>query len=166
MDERILEGGCGCGAVRYRLAGDPITVNNCYCTFCQRQTGSTSVVNAFYESDRIHVTGELTEHVVTAGSGYPHVIRRCAECGTAIISHYARFGRLGAGVRVGTLDDAAALRPNAAIFTASRMPWVTLPQDIPSFEGGYRPADFLSVEALERFRVLAERKDAHQDAAA
>lgn len=53
MGEELREGGCGCGAVRYRVEGDPIFVNNCHCTQCQHQTGSTSVVNAFFESERV-----------------------------------------------------------------------------------------------------------------
>ncbi len=159
MSDRILAGGCACGAVRYRVEGEPISVNNCYCTYCQRQTGSTSVVNAFYESDRIAIlSGDFVEHVVEGASGQPHIIRRCASCGTAVLSHYARFGRLGAGLRVGTLDDPGAVRPHAAIFTASRMPWVTLPEGIPAFEQGYVPAELLPTENFARFEALAKRK--------
>jgi hypothetical protein len=35
---------------------------------------------------------------------------------------------------------------------------VTLPEGVPAFEGGYDAADFLSAEALERFRALAARQ--------
>jgi len=63
MPETILTGGCGCGHVRYRVHGEPIFVNNCHCRRCQQQTGSTSVVNAFYESERVELLGgALTEH--------------------------------------------------------------------------------------------------------
>ena len=40
MASKTLEGGCGCGAVRYRLTDEPIFVNNCHCRLCQRQTGT------------------------------------------------------------------------------------------------------------------------------
>jgi hypothetical protein len=54
MSEDIIrEGGCACGAVRYRVSGEPINVNNCHCRQCQCQTGSTSVVNAFFEAERV-----------------------------------------------------------------------------------------------------------------
>ena len=70
MADAIREGGCGGGHVRYRVEGEPIFVNNCHCRLCQRQTGSTSVVNAFFESERVTLLeGELTDHTVTAGSG-------------------------------------------------------------------------------------------------
>ncbi|HEX7823138.1 MAG TPA: GFA family protein [Sphingobium sp.] len=133
---------------------------------CQRQTGSTSVVNVFYESDRIIPSGAVIEHVVEAGIGQPHIVRRYASCGTAILSHYARFGRLSAGLRAGTPDDPGAMRPSAAIFTASRMPWVVLPEGVPAFEAHYRPSDFLPEASLSRFRALAARQDALKDVAA
>ncbi len=155
------QGGCACDAVRYEVEGDPIFVNNCHCTLCQRQTGSTSVVNAFFESERIAVTqGELAEHVVTSGSGGPHTICRCPGCGTAILSYYPRLGRLGAGLRVGTLDDPGTLRPDAVIFTASAMPWVSFPEGIPTFEQTYSPAEVLPPERLERLLAMVERRKA------
>ena len=120
MADTVREGGCGCGAVRYRVEGEPIFVNNCHCRLCQRQTGSTSVVNAFFEGERVTLLqGALRDHVVTAGSGGSHTIRRCGECGAALWSVYPRLGSLGVGVRVGTLDDPDAWRPDAAIFTES-----------------------------------------------
>lgn len=155
------EGGCACGAVRYRVEGDPIFVNNCHCTLCQRQTGSTSVVNAFFESERIILTqGELGDYVVTSGSGGPHTICRCGKCGTAILSYYPRLGRLGAGLRVGTLDNPGAFPPDAIIFTASAMPWVSFPETIPTFEQTYTPADLLPPERLERLMAMVERRKA------
>jgi hypothetical protein len=160
-DEIMQDGGCACGAVRYRVRGEPINVNNCHCTLCQRQTGSTSVVNAFFEADRVTIlSGELSENTVTAGSGNPHVIRRCARCGTALFSHYSRFGRLGMGVRVGSLDDSAAFQPDAVVFAGNRMPWVELPVGIPAFENYYDPRELLPPERFARLAALVERRSA------
>lgn len=156
-----LEGGCACGAVRYRVAADPIFVNTCYCTLCQRQTGGTNVVNLFVERERLEqLSGETTSHVVAAGSGGPHEIVRCAACGTALWSFYPRFGRTGAGVRVPTLDTPARVRPDAAVFVADRLPWVPLPEGIPQFEQYYSPAELLPPERVARLRALAARKTA------
>ncbi|WP_333605099.1 GFA family protein [Novosphingobium sp.] len=161
MTDTLHEGGCGCGALRYRVRGEPIFVNNCHCTQCQHQTGSTSVVNAFYESDRIEiVSGTLSEHEVKAGSGGPHAICRCGQCGTAVLSYYPRLGRLGAGLRVGTLDDPSWVRPDAVIFVSEKMPWVALPEGIPAFETTYNFADVLPPERVARMGALMERRKA------
>lgn len=160
-EETIREGGCGCGQVRYRLRGEPIFVNNCHCRLCQQQTGSTSVVNMFLEAERVELLqGDLTEHTVTAGSGGPHVIWRCAGCGSALWSIYPRLGRLGLGVRAGTLDDPGSVTPDAVIFTDSKMPWVTLPDGIPSFAATYNPYELLPPERSARLQTMLERRKA------
>lgn len=156
MADSVKEGGCACGALRYQLCGEPIFVNNCHCRQCQQQTGSTSVVNMFYEMERVTVlSGESSRHMLKSGSGGTHVIVRCAACGTALWSHYPGFGEHGAGVRAGTLDDPSTIIPDAVIYTAERMPWVTLPDDIPVFEGYYKPADVLPPERFARLKALA-----------
>jgi hypothetical protein len=161
MVDEIREGGCGCGAVRYRVSGAPIFVNNCHCRQCQQQTGSTSVVNAFFEAERVMLlSGELTEHTVKAGSGGPHVIVRCAACGAALWSYYPRLGRLGLGLRMGTLDEPGAFTPDAVIYTGEAMPWVAFPEGIPRFEVAYRHADVLPPERMARMVALAERSKA------
>jgi hypothetical protein len=157
----LRKGGCACGSLRFEAQGEPIFVNNCHCTLCQRQTGGTGVVNAFYESDRITVLqGELTEHPLKGGSGGEHVICRCAECGTAVFSYYPRVGRLGAGIRAGSFDDPSPFAPTAVVFTAYKMTWVTLPEGIPAFEEYYNPKELFSEEAFGRLMALVERKAA------
>lgn len=161
MAECVREGGCACGAARYRVIGEPIFVNNCHCRLCQRQTGSTSVVNAFFESERLTVSaGELTEHTLKGGSGGDHTICRCVECGTALFSYYPRVGRLGAGIRVGSFDEPDGFTPTAVVFTESKMPWVALPEGIPAFEQYYNPAELLAPEQFERLRALITRRAA------
>ncbi|MCB2044938.1 MAG: GFA family protein [Sphingomonadaceae bacterium] len=161
MNEAVREGGCACGHVRYRVAGEPMMVHNCHCRLCQQQTGSTSVVNAFFESERIELlTGELTRHVVQGGSGKSHTIFRCTQCGTAIWSQYSRLGSLSSGLRAGTLDDPGSVTPDVVIFTASKMPWVTLPEGIPAFPAYYDFAEVLPPDRLARLQALVARRQA------
>ena len=161
MTDTLREGGCSCGHVRYRVAGEPIFVNNCHCRLCQQQTGSTSVVNAFFEGDRVELRrGELTEHEVKTGSGRAHTICRCKACGTALWSYYGRLGRLSYGVRAGTLDEADSVTPDVVIFTESKMPWVALPEGIPAFEQYYDFAKVLAPDKLDRLMTLVARREA------
>ena len=103
--------------------------------------------------------GELTEHAVRGRQRRAHTICRCAACGTALFSYYPRFGRLGAGIRVGHASTIPPpSRPTAVVFTASKMPWVALPEGIPAFEAYYNPKDVLSEENFARLIALIERK--------
>lgn len=161
MAEAVREGGCGCGAARYQVTGEPIMVHNCHCRLCQQQTGSTSVVNAFFETDRLTLTqGELSDHVLPTGSGMTQTIRRCAACGTALWGHHHRLGRLALGLRVGTLDNPDSVRPDVVIFTESKMPWVPLPEGIPAFAQAYDFREVLPPESQARLMALAERRKA------
>jgi len=129
-----MEGGCSCGEVRYRLGAKPMFVHCCHCLDCQRQTGSAFVLNALIETELVEVlSGAPIAVAVPTDSGRPHDIHRCPKCQIAVWSDYGRRGGLRF-VRVGTLDDPTALKPDVHIFTRSKQPWVGLPADVPAFE--------------------------------
>jgi len=108
-----LAGGCACGAVRYRLGSAPMFVHCCHCRDCQRQTGSAFVINAIIETERITLlSGDPAPVAMPTDSGHPHEIYRCPACQTALWSDYGGRPALRF-VRVGTLDDPAALPPDA-----------------------------------------------------
>jgi hypothetical protein len=150
-----LEGGCACGAVRYRLASPPMFVNCCHCRECQRQTGSAFVINAIIETSNIELLSGAPEPVsVPTDSGRPHDIYRCPRCRVALWSDYSRRPGLRF-VRVGTLDDPGALSPNAHIFTRSKLPWVRLPPDMPAFEIYYDMKTLWPAASLARRKAAA-----------
>ena len=87
--DHIQDGGCACGAVRYRLKSKPMFVHCCHCRDCQRQTGTAFVLNALIEADRIAMlAGEAQPTAVPTDSAKPHRIFRCPSCQTAVWSEY------------------------------------------------------------------------------
>lgn len=147
----MLEGGCSCGAVRYRLTTKPMIVHCCHCRDCQRQTGGAFAVNALIETDRIEMLGEAPVAIsMPTDSGRPHLIERCPKCQVAVWSDYGARGWMKF-VRATTLDDPGACPPDVHIFTRSKLPWVGLPPDVPAFEVFYaQMSDVWSDEALAR----------------
>jgi len=149
----VLEGGCFCKTVRYRLTSAPMIVHCCHCLNCQSQTGSAFAINAIIETDRIEMLcGEPAVTELQSGGGGPHDVYRCPDCLTAVWSDYGRRPGLRF-VRVGTLDDPSALPPDVHIFTRSKQPWVGLPENIPTFEVFYEPKQVWSAESRERRRA-------------
>jgi hypothetical protein len=149
-----LEGGCACGAVRYRLESAPMFVHCCHCRDCQRQTGSAFVLNALIETDRIALLAGDPEPVpVPTDSGRPHDIWRCKGCRTALWSNYGGRAKLRF-VRVGTLDDPTALTPDVHIYTRSKLPWIRLPERVPAFEAYYDSQSLWPPASLERRRAI------------
>jgi hypothetical protein len=147
-----LEGGCACGAVRYRLTAAPMFVHCCHCLDCQRQTGSAFVLNALIETGHIELLQGAPRPVgVPTDSGRPHDIYRCPECQTALWSDYG--GRpLLRFVRIGTLDSPSALKPDVHIYTRSKLAWVGLPDDVPAFEVFYDREALWPAASRERLR--------------
>jgi hypothetical protein len=152
--EHVLEGGCACGAVRFRLLTTPMLVHCCHCRDCQRQTGSAFVINALIETDRIALLAGAPEPVpVPTDSGRPHDIHRCPVCRVAIWSDYGGRPALRF-VRVSTLDVPAALPPDVHIYTRSRLPWVALPAGVPTFAEYYELERVWPAESLARRRAI------------
>jgi hypothetical protein len=124
-----LEGGCACGAVRYRLETSRLFVNCCHCHWCQREAGASFALNALIESDQVTSLGREPELVGTpSASGKGQLIARCPVCHVAVWSHYAGSGPFVKFIRVGTLDQPDLLPPDIHIYTASKQPWVVLPE--------------------------------------
>jgi hypothetical protein len=147
------EGGCACGAVRYRLASEPLFVHCCHCLNCQRQTGSAFAVNLLIEAGRVELlAGDPQPVDVPRDDGSTQRIYRCPTCQVAVFSEYGlpeiRF------VRAGTLDEPSAVMPDVHIYTRSKLPWVTLPDSVPAFEVYYDTKALWSAASLERLRAV------------
>ncbi|MBV9288634.1 MAG: GFA family protein [Hyphomicrobiales bacterium] len=149
-----LEGGCACDGARYRLLSKPMFVHCCHCRDCQRQTGSAFVINALIETDRVRMLLGETEGVsVPTDSGRLHVIHRCPACKVALWSHYGGRQALSF-IRVGALDEPAALPPDVHIYTRSKLPWVALPAGVPAFEAYYDSKRLWPENSLERRKAI------------
>lgn len=148
------DGRCACGAVRYRLHGEPMFVHCCHCLDCQRQTGSAFALNALIETDRIEMLhGAPQDIAVPTDSGRPHRIFRCPSCQTAVWSEYGGIAALSF-VRVGTLDEPSSIAPTVHIYTRSKQPWVQLPEGIPAFEAYYDSKKLWPAESLARRKTI------------
>ncbi len=150
-----FEGACACGEVRYRMLSKPLYVHCCHCRWCQRETGSAFVLNAFLETDRLELlSGDVCKVKIPSASGNGQVIARCPGCQIALWSHYSGLGDNMSMVRVGTLNDPDSMPPDMHIYTASKQPWVVLPDDVPAVPEYYRRSQFWSDESLARREAL------------
>ncbi len=147
------DGGCACGALRYRLTSEPLFVHCCHCLNCQRQTGSAFVINLLIETGHVEVVAGTVHRVdVPRDDGTTQVIFRCPRCEVAVFSEYGprevRF------VRGGTLDHPTDLTPDVHIFTRSKVGWVTLPPGTPAFEAYYDPEELWPAGSLRRLQAV------------
>lgn len=151
-----LTGGCACGAIRYTLTNTPLIVHACHCRDCQRVTGSAFALNLWIERKFVVASGAepVAFPVPPGGSGKPHDVFRCANCGTALWNKYHAAPGDTVLLCGGSLDDPAAVAPDVHIFTRSKAPWLDLPQGARVFAGFYKIAEVWPPESLERWQAL------------
>ena len=154
-------GGCSCGNIRYELIGEPMFTHCCHCHLCQQITGSAFITNTLIEGTNFKLTsGKLTSFIGASGSGRGHTIKRCPDCGDPIVSYFGGTEHL-AVFKAGTLDNPNLAPPEAHIFVESKVDWLQIPDDTPSFKAFYNfeetwPADaFLR---LQKIRKLQQQK--------
>lgn len=100
------EGGCLCGAVRYSTTGEPSRVHVCFCTFCQRASGSIANVEPVFDrtAHQLICGTPATYSLPSGGSGKLITISFCSTCGTKLFQEFERFPSIRA-VYAGTFDD-------------------------------------------------------------
>lgn len=153
-----LCGGCACGALRFRLRGEPLVVHACHCRDCQRASGSACALNLWIESERLLCEGPAPRsRVLPAGSGKPQELFFCGGCGTTLWSRYHAVPGHTLFVRGGVLDAPALVTPDIHIFTRTRLPWLALPAGALSFEAMYEPRRVWPAERYARLRAHIDR---------
>lgn len=103
---KLGQGGCLCGALRYRVTAPPLWVTVCFCRFCQRATGAQGMVEPIFDLDAFAQTrGTPRSYThVSEGSGKDVHIHFCETCGSKTHLTFERWpDRLG--VCAGSFDD-------------------------------------------------------------
>ena len=129
-------GGCLCGAVRYRIRGDPARYSVCHCRYCQRRTGSAFGLAVIFNKDQVEVSGTTTafEHR-SDESGRWLKVHFCPRCGTTVVETTEKSpGTII--VQGGTFDNPDAFTPGQHIWARSAQHWVPL-GDIARHEKSY-----------------------------
>ena len=125
----IREGGCLCGAVRFRCEGEPINVRTCHCRNCQKAMGSPFFARALFPQTALSVEGETDRYPSS-----PTLERVfCKTCGTRLFAW--RSNGTAAGVALATFDDRNAFAPTEHIWVAEKMDWVKLDDGLPQYAG-------------------------------
>jgi hypothetical protein len=124
-----LEGGCLCGGVRYRISAAPSHADYCHCRMCQRATGAPVV--AWLTVARAALAWTKDEPAVYRSSEKAERLF-CPRCGTQLgFRETALPDQLD--VTLASLDDPEAVRPSHHIWTASRIGWFDVADDLPRY---------------------------------
>jgi hypothetical protein len=125
-------GGCLCGAVRYEIARSHINAVHCYCQMCRKAHGTAFSTHAIVRPEQIEwlERGHLVPYESSKGAYREH----CATCGSHLLVH-GQSGDDTLAVPVGTLDGDPPVTILSHIFTAERVSWFQISDDLPQHEG-------------------------------
>lgn len=127
MSDEPAEGGCLCGALRYRVSGSPVATTLCHCRSCRRASGGTNVAWAVFDlADFEWLWGYPQAYSSSPGLEWLH----CPCCGSLV--GYRRSSRpTHMDVTTGTLDDPDRFAPAVEIWLEHRISWDMLNPDLP-----------------------------------
>ena len=124
-----MEGGCFCGAVRYRIEGTPSRVTNCHCIHCRRTSGAPFLTWAEAKASAF----KFTKGIPNSFESRPHVTRKfCANCGTQLTFQNAEDDDL-VDITVGSLDTPASVTPEDHVWCDRMLPWIKLQDGLPHY---------------------------------
>lgn len=148
MGAQGFEGGCRCGAVRYRLNTPQLPrTYACHCLDCQTWSGSAFAETMLLAEDALAVTGDVTVFEVAGPSGFVSRQRMCPVCHARVFN--TNTGRPGwAIVRAGTLDESHTLDVVAHIWTKRKQPWLGIADGVPTWPEGWSAAEAARVLGL------------------
>jgi hypothetical protein len=126
-------GSCVCGATRYRVTGEPLSVHACHCKDCQALSGSAFGLSMVLNRPDLELLAG--EPGVNKFSTDHNTMNRhhCRQCGTAIWFSSPDYADIIA-LKPGTLTDTTNLRPVAHVWYRSAQPWLKLDPEIPVFQ--------------------------------
>lgn len=125
------QGGCLCGAVRYRSTAAPIRAVNCHCSICRRWSGAPFMTFVHFPIGAfVWELGQPTRYRSSAEAerGF------CARCGSTLTMHEAVLPDR-VQVALGSLDRPQDVRPDDHVWTRSKLPWLEVVDDLPRHPG-------------------------------
>jgi hypothetical protein len=129
-----IEGGCYCGAVRYRATGEPILRGQCTCRECQYISGGNANFFMTMPEAGFAYTREQPKQFRRKDLENPVTREFCAECGTHLATRAPGL-RGQVIVKVGSLDDPSVFGgPKLAVYTCDKQGFHQIPGGIPTFE--------------------------------
>ncbi len=121
------EGGCQCGALRYRIEAPLQDISHCHCSICRRSSGGILTTWVTVPGQAFHWLRGTPRAFASSASCTRYF---CGDCG----AHLALFTQLSPDtldVTVATLDEPEQAPADRHIWVDSRLPWLTVDPQLP-----------------------------------
>ena len=126
-----MRGRCLCGGVRYEITAAPLTVANCHCSMCRRQSGAAYLTYAAFPCDKVAFTAGQPKRYRSS----PEAERgHCAICGSPLTFAFDADPDT-IWLAVGSIEEADLLAPREHWYVDDKLPWVTLDDGLKQWPG-------------------------------
>jgi hypothetical protein len=102
-----------------------VKVSLCHCLDCQKRTGSSYGIAAFFRREDVEAKGIEQTYARMADSGFEVIFHFCPRCGSAVYWEPRRKpGEVA--VAVGAFADPSFPAPSQEVYGDHRHPWVSI----------------------------------------
>ncbi len=136
MSDIQLDGGCQCGAVRYRVTGAPVMAAICHCSMCRRASAAPVVAWAMFQESQVCFTKSAPK---TYASSQEAERGFCGTCGTPICFKAEYIPGL-IDITIGSLDRPDSVKPEFHYWYSEHLGWVDFADGLPRHPE-FPPAD-------------------------
>lgn len=128
MYSDVHEGGCLCGAIRYKVTGKSLHVSNCHCSMCRRHSGAAYMTYVAYPKLAYSVQGEQANYRSSSSvvRGY------CKDCGSPLTFVHDDNPEI-IWLTIGSFDEPDDLKPREHIYVSNKISWVSLDDGLPQW---------------------------------
>jgi len=129
-ETKLFNGGCICGAIRYKACGSPVMVAYCHCDDCRKSGGSVVAVLAGFRRDGFEIVNGNPTYFGTT----PAVQRSfCNTCGTPLFYENQNFFE-NIYIHIGSFDQPEKLPPDRHTWVSDRISWHEINDNLTQYE--------------------------------
>ncbi len=141
-EAKPIEGGCACGAIRYRCEAEPVRTFLCHCRDCQQATGGPFVAAILVPIKAFKfVKGMPTYYTTPSTRGGENKRSFCGVCGSRLTGGQRHAPWPYIGITASSLDDPSWYKPQMHFFVSQAQPWDIINDDLPKHDLYPPPVD-------------------------
>lgn len=126
-----MQGGCLCGAVRYRLSSPPKYAVNCHCNMCKKHSGAAFLSYLVVDTVSFEITcGE----VVPYRSSCEAIRGHCGICGSPLTFVFDS-DVASVWLTLGSLDDPNSINPSENWHVKDKVNWFVEQDSLANWNG-------------------------------
>lgn len=126
-------GGCACGAARYEVTGEPVSMGDCQCRQCQRDSGTGHSSYLTFAGAAVRLEGRPSHWDFVGDGGTRKRRVFCQACGCPLYMTFPDMPEIFV-VRAASLDEPTRYKPQIVLWTEAALPWDRIDPTLTMFD--------------------------------